>query len=144
MNTLWKISSKEKKEIQAFVFDAKFFDEKNKVMIYDSSEEDEFDDTMWELYAEAKKWMVKNAKKWDCFEALGHNMGWQHRSGTMFLQTDKWSTLIQKLLPNTSEISMTLYITWKVLWLKVSHHDAPTGEFYMVRPVTEKEYNKNT
>ena len=72
--------------------------------------------------------------------AEGRNLGWLHRSGFAHVKAETGEELLHKLLPNTD---VTIKIWWgprkKSMEWRVSHHDAPTGEFYSVRLATKKE-----
>lgn len=124
------------------VFDETFFDAKNNIFKY-SSEEDEFGDDFTCLWDEVGSWMAKNSLEGNCFKVSWHNMWWQNRSGEKYMQVTKWEDLVRGLLPNTSELSIEAYVEWATIWFKVFHHDSPTWEYYIVKPVTEKEYDAN-
>jgi len=74
--------------------------------------------------------------------AAGENLGWQHMSGEKYFQADNGEELLKAILPKTD---VTIHVYWerprKELRFRVSHHDAPMGETYYVRPATEKENN---
>jgi hypothetical protein len=72
----------------------------------------------------------------------GRNMGWRNLSGYKYFTASSGREMLSAILPETD---LTLYV-WKVgknLKMKVSHHDSPTGEFYEVMPLSEKEYEKH-
>ena len=59
----------------------------------------------------------------------GHNMGWRHLEGYAKFHTDKAIEFLRKVLPNTDEFTFELTVEQDSLDMKISHHDAPTGEF---------------
>jgi hypothetical protein len=64
----------------------------------------------------------------------GRNMGWRHLSGYLGISAKDASSFISKAFPKTSEWSLrgSFDETRKILTFTLSHHDAPTGEFYTV------------
>lgn len=74
------------------------------------------------------------------WKAEGRNMGWQHRSGHKFFKADNGEELMRAIFPNTD---LSFKATWgpfhRSIEFVVYHHDAPTGEFYSVKPATKKE-----
>ena len=58
----------------------------------------------------------------------GRNMGWQNRSGTKDFYCDDAKDFIKSIFPDTSEFSFTLTVEADHLFIRISHHDAPTGE----------------
>lgn len=91
---------------------------------------------------ELSTWL--NQQKTTNFKAKGENMGWQNRTGEKEiiinpqLETDTGSQFLAQLLPKTD---CTFYIYRFRNGLKVinSHHDAPTGETYFIKPFNKKE-----
>lgn len=79
------------------------------------------------------------------FRVEGRNLGWQGRAGFKYACLTTWKELRDALLPRTSDFTLKIYASGiHGLAIRCSHHDAPTGEFYLLRPVTEKTYIKNT
>ena len=70
------------------------------------------------------------------FFVEGRNMGWRHLSGHLGVSARDARSFISKAFPKTSEWSLrgSFDETQKILTFALSHHDAPTGEFYTVRP----------
>lgn len=67
--------------------------------------------------------------------AAGRNMGWRQRSGHAVVKAKDGQELLRALLPETD----VTFEAWteeypSTLYMKVSHHDAPMGEFYIVAP----------
>lgn len=65
----------------------------------------------------------------------GKNMGWRQLSGWMIVDADNAHDFIAKAFPKTSEWTLRGQFDRKhrVLSYTLSHHDAPTGEYYSVR-----------
>jgi hypothetical protein len=98
------------------------------------------------------------AQEWECFtdnlgeelekrangsytwRADGRNMGWQHRSGYKMFRAKNALEFLDAILPKTECHIQIFKSGRRGLSLRVSHHDAPTGEWYEVRPLTKKEY----
>jgi hypothetical protein len=65
--------------------------------------------------------------------------GWQKLSGWKFFEATNGKKFLQEILPNTDNTFM-IYADGKTAFaINNFHHDAPTGEWYYVRPATKKE-----
>lgn len=97
-----------------------------------------------------KEWLEGDDGEDMVFYAEGRNMGWQHRSGYRYFslynkqgqvkRNARAVLLLRAILPDTDcHWTVTLVKPddgrQPFLHLKVSHHDAPTGEFYDVYTV---------
>ena len=64
-------------------------------------------------------------------------MGWRHQTGTLGLAAQEASAFIEKAFPRTNEGTFRGEGEYdparKTLEFQLSHHDAPTGEHYIVR-----------
>ena len=71
------------------------------------------------------------------YDVEGRNMGWRSLSGELkAVEINGWKDL-QKILPQTNEMYIWIYDEGNgKRGMKVSHHDAPTGEFYTFIPVS--------
>ena len=65
----------------------------------------------------------------------GRNMGWRHLSGSLEIEATDARAFIARAFPKTSEwILRGIYdLESKVLCYTLTHHDAPTGEYYQVQ-----------
>ncbi len=65
----------------------------------------------------------------------GKNMGWRHLSGTAIVEAADAHAFISRAFPKTSDWTLRGQFDRKrrILTYTLSHHDAPTGEFYTVR-----------
>lgn len=65
----------------------------------------------------------------------GENMGWRHLSGTAIVEAADVHAFISRGFPKTSDWTLRGQFDRKrrILTYTLSHHDAPTGEFYTVR-----------
>ncbi|MFH1157942.1 MAG: hypothetical protein V1721_03545 [Pseudomonadota bacterium] len=90
----------------------------------------EYDDFLEDFTA-----ILKHISKDGLFYVEGRNMGWRHRSGHLGLEADNARAFIDKAFPGTSEWTLRGEYDRrsKTLTYTLSHHDAPTGEFYTVR-----------
>jgi len=73
------------------------------------------------------------------WHAEGRNIGWQNRSGYRNFRASDARSFLEAILPHTSDFSVRLYKGNGSINLTVSHHDAPTGETYIVTPATEDQ-----
>lgn len=109
-----------------------------------SNEEDAFNmaicdyDLMeWEFedFKEHLKAILDDISPDGSFYIEGRNMGWRHLSAHVKIQADSAEDYIEKTFPKTSEWSLRGEYDPKIKKLEytLSHHDAPTGEFYSVQ-----------
>ena len=65
----------------------------------------------------------------------GKNMGWRNREGYKDVDTNDGSEFVEAIFPDTSDFSFVIseYGT-DGIYIKLFHHDAPTGESYYVVP----------
>lgn len=75
------------------------------------------------------------------FFVTGENMGWRHLSGTAIIEAQDAGSFIARAFPKTSEWTLRGHFDRKhrILTYTLSHHDAPTGEFYTVRACRGEE-----
>lgn len=68
------------------------------------------------------------------FFVEGRNMGWRHLSGYLDVCAGDANEFISKAFPKTSEWKLcgSFDETRKILTFTLYHHDAPTGEFYII------------
>lgn len=71
----------------------------------------------------------------------GRKMGWRNRSGFKYAQAELGIELIQAIIPDTDVTGVMDFYEDKIE-LKLSHHDSPMGEYYTIKPVSEKVYEK--
>jgi hypothetical protein len=68
------------------------------------------------------------------FHVEGRNMGWRHLSGHADVKVNSAIDYIERTFPKTSDWTLrgSYDPSQKCLSYSLSHHDAPTGEFYEV------------
>ena len=68
------------------------------------------------------------------FFVEGRNIGWRHLSGHLGVSASDARSFISKAFPKTSEWTLrgSFDVNRKILEFFLHHHDAPTGEFYIV------------
>jgi len=71
-------------------------------------------------------------------------MGWRSLSGHKVFEAGDGQMFVDKITPNTSDFSLTIWKHYKGFKVRISHHDAPTGEYHVVKPLSEAVYNKLT
>ena len=77
------------------------------------------------------------------WKAEMHNFGWLKQNGYKYFTADSGSKLLQAILPDT-DCSFRVYKYQKGLAINNAHHDSPMwSEWYIIKPVTEKEYESN-
>lgn len=75
-----------------------------------------------------------NSKNTNNFKATVSNFGWQHQSGYTEFQAVTGQELLQKVLPAT-DCTFYVYKWYNGLKIVNYHHDAPTGETYIIKPI---------
>jgi len=80
-----------------------------------------------------------------CFYIEGSNMGWRQKSGNAVIYAKNMQDLFSKILPNTDTTVYVYDNGYGSLNVTVYHHDAPTGEYYMLTlfKLYVKEWLKN-
>lgn len=73
------------------------------------------------------------------FKVVGKNLGWRHLEGYKILRANNGEELLKGVLPKTCEFSLYVKKMKTQLIIKCTHHDAPTGEYYFIKPLTKKE-----
>jgi len=69
-------------------------------------------------------------------------MGWRNLSGLKSFQADKPSDLLKEITPNC-DYNISIYKGGKTFfYARISHHDAPMGEWHKIQAITESRYNK--
>lgn len=118
------------------------YPEKTEQELYDLASGDEFifqdewDNFKGEL-TEILNEIDKN--KNSLFKVKGKNMGWRHLEGYKTLRANNGEELLNEILPKTNEFSLSIWKTKTQIFIRCSHHDAPTGEFYYIKPLNKKE-----
>lgn len=71
----------------------------------------------------------------------GENMGWRHLSGWAIVEATDARGFMSRAFPKTSDWTLRGQFDRKrrILTYTLSHHDAPTGEFYTVRACREED-----
>jgi len=82
------------------------------------------------------------------YRVSGRNLGWEHRSGMMYVAAKNGLELLQKITPK-SEYNLRVQICLSpdephrpMLAILCGHHDAPTGEYYFVHALNKAEYKQ--
>ncbi len=76
------------------------------------------------------------------FKVIGRDMGWQSFSGHKYIEAQNAKDLLGEILPST-DTTLRVFKNGKGFCIRCSHHDAPMGEWYDVRPISEATYQKN-
>jgi hypothetical protein len=106
-------------------------------LLFDSDDwkdEGDYEDAMETLTALMDE---KNGETY--WKATGYGMGWRKREGYKLFEAKDGSELLRAILPNTDN-TYKIYNEQRGFIIHNAHHDAPTGETYWVRPISEKTY----
>jgi hypothetical protein len=68
--------------------------------------------------------------------ATGHDMGWRKLEGTKTFKAKDAEEFLNELLPDC-EKTFYIYKSGNQIAIKCSHHDAPMGEMYYIKPCKE-------
>ena len=104
-----------------------------KIELCTDDEEDAWDITYWELES---VWETFDTEFWF---AEGKDMGWRKSSGKKYWRAKNLHEFLQGFTPKTSDYTAKFTIFPSHMEVMVSHHDAPTGETYIIRPATNRE-----
>lgn len=100
----------------------------------DWSEECDYEDAMETLTD-----LMNEKNEGTYWKANGYGMGWRKKDGHKFFEAKDGSELLRAILPKTDN-TYKIYNEQRGFIIHNSHHDAPTGETYWVRPISEKTY----
>lgn len=89
---------------------------------------------------EAVKDYVKDFGYW---KIEGKNLDWQGTNATGYVHADTGEQLFEAIKPNTDDLTVYFYKgAGKTIEARISHHDCPTGSYYIIKPITQKTYEK--
>lgn len=100
-----------------------------------TNEWDYFTETLTEL-------LEKKAHNGNAWRVIGKELGWRKLNGYKYTLADTATELLRALLPETN-CTISVYNYKNGYRLQVSHHDAPTGETYLVAPCALSTYENN-
>ena len=86
----------------------------------------------WEDYMFCLDSMLRKVNEHMCFYIEGRNMGWQNRSGYMKKSFESALDFCQNVFPETEWFARFTQ-NEDGLFIRLSHHDSPTGEHYEVK-----------
>ncbi len=96
----------------------------------------------WENFTENLTEIMHAKKFTGYYFCTGKDMGWRHLYGYKYFTADDAKELLQAVLPKT-DCTITVFNGKNgAIEMRVSHHDAPTGETYIIRAVSESYYNR--
>lgn len=98
----------------------------------------------WESEAETTKdTFTELMDGHEFWKITGSDMGWRKLSGEKYVMAETGSEMLEAILPN-ADCTWWLYKgKRRGFTMKVSHHDAPMGEHYIITPIAESTYDKN-
>lgn len=107
---------------------------------FDPSDSDDYDGCEdWRSFVSEVQNKVLVSLKTTKFFAYSLDMGWAHRRGYTTFTTDKASTVIDRLTPNSGDYRIEFRRTQvkSIIEVEVWHHDRPMGEvFYLMSEAT--------
>ena len=94
----------------------------------------------WDDFADR---LTEEMKKQIYWRDDASNLGWLHRSGYKVFKAEDGKQLLEQISPK-AECSYEVYKHRDGFEIKISHHDAPTGETHLVKPLTDREFYELT
>lgn len=104
------------------------------------SEDQDYWDREWEYFCEWLGELMGDQVYW---RDDASRMGWLNRTGYKVFKAETGQEFIRAISPDT-DCSYTITPYYKGFKARISHHDAPTGEYHTIKPITEAEYEKLT
>lgn len=92
----------------------------------------------YEAFTEALTDLMNGREYW---RDDASKMGWLQRNGYKVFKADNGSDFIRAISPNT-ECNYTIIPYFKGFKIRIGHHDAPMGEYHVIKPITEEEYEE--
>jgi hypothetical protein len=68
-------------------------------------------------------------------------LGWMSRTGYKVFKATDALEFLRAISPDT-DCSYTITPYYKGFKVRIAHHDAPTGESHIIRPISEEVYDK--
>lgn len=70
-------------------------------------------------------------------------MGWRNLSGYKVFSVNTTSDFLEAITPRNCDYSISIHKGGKTFfYARISHHDAPTGEWHRIQAITEARYNQ--
>jgi hypothetical protein len=97
----------------------------------------------WDSFKEALTELMQEKNKEGFWSAEGKNLNWRGVGGEKVFKATTTEELIRNVFPKTNDFSVEVFHNKKSgLFLRVSHHDCPTGSLFYLSKISEKEFNK--
>ncbi len=103
------------------------------------SEDSDYWQNEWQFFVEALTEMMDGREYW---RDDASNMGWMSREGVKVFKATNGQQLIEAISPNT-DCHYTINTHYSGFKIRISHHDAPMGEYHTIRPINQKTYEIN-
>lgn len=120
---------------------------KNPYIQYDGEpyDDDECDlygcETCYDYFIEDLQSLMDERLKTSFLKVRAEDIGWNHRGGYKYVNTDNARVLLGEILPNT-ECNLYVYKIPKGICIVAKHHDNPVnGDHYYVTSVAESTYH---
>lgn len=94
----------------------------------------------WDYFTEAVTDLMDNKEHWI---DNASRIGWRSLSGHKVFKADNGEDFIRRISPDT-DCMYRISKYYSGFKIRISHHDAPMGELHIVKPISEKLYQKLT
>ena len=96
----------------------------------------------WENFLSELDEIIKTINPNGYWKAEVENSGWRKLNGYAYFQANTGKSFLHNLLPKT-ECHFKIFKQGNTLKVQNYHHDSPMGdEWYTLKSITEKQYNK--
>lgn len=117
------------------------FDDYTDEQLFDmASNDNTIFDIEWEYIRDAMTDELANKDGY--FYVYSDSMGWDNRSGYKYFYAKDGQSFFDEILPDC-DLTLDIKSYYKGYKIRISHHDRPMGETYIVKPISEKEYSNN-
>lgn len=101
-------------------------------------EDTDYWDREWDFFCEELTDLMNGREYW---RDDASRIGWLSRTGYKVFKAENAMELIRAISPDT-DCSYTITPYYKGFKVRLSHHDAPTGEYHVIRSISEEAYEK--
>lgn len=101
-----------------------------------------FQDDLDSLMTETQK-AIKSDNNPGYWLDTAKGMGWRNLSGQKVFSVNTTNDFLEAITPNTCDYSISIHKGGKTFfYARISHHDAPMGEWHKIQAIPEARYNK--
>lgn len=92
----------------------------------------------WEYFCD---WLTELMKGCEYWRDDATRMGWQSRTGYKVFNAENGTEFLRAISPDT-DCSYTITPHYNGFKVRISHHDAPMGEYHTIRPISADKYEQ--